>query len=1341
MPKQPWNILNFEGGFNKKTNKRDIDPSESVDLDGLISFDGKSLTTKGSFRQVDLANQGAGAFNDTYSNEGIPNLYSINPEQSFVVLGFAQVTAESGDIITLSQGTRDSRTLHHGLAPGTEFRIISIQSGSESSTANLYGIVTEFSTNQIFKADIEDGGAQLAVNDYILYAVNIQNEGTSNTDVTAYGTGVAIPRTSVDDNRFLLQAQQYGKFGFWSIGNNRYWYGDSTEEGNRFGSDTWYFDTQHLWDCNQSGSKNNLENVIGATPVYNLDYDNGAIRAALKAPTYYQNGMIKRPIGLYSMPEVKRHFSADREYRIMAGWYPLRQHCLAPHQYAHAPEFNSDLSVQSGWGGTMLAAQTYSTLSTFDSNTGDPTGYTEVGGAVKTHQIALAVGHNSNGKSGDWQFASGEEHSKLGFGISFLYDNIDQPLESNISLLNREDTSSSTKYVDMTSSSASNDQALYVYWKFSRGNVLTGYDNTQNHGMMVYKNSNLTNNNNVEIAVDQFRGSNTPYGASNYEAWNPRIVGANLYVTYNNDGPIDDPLWLGTIDFSMENKSISHDDSESAGWASATTSSVVHDGWITGISSVPVLTYRLKNGYKHNECINAWYKTSAIVNRRLYAGNVQYFKDEGQSGGTTESLGLTNDDYITELQKNTDTRPVSYPDRILRSEVNKLDILPESSFLDIVKHDGQDIVKLMGIGQKLLVFKHDDMYVIDCSGEVEFVEGVHKGHGIRSGAAVCQTPNAVYWLNANGLYGYDGQNPPLNATTLKISQEEWTSKIWNLYSHLQYNPQDNLIMVFSRYDGNPDTNDEASHLLIFDIDKSAFFYKSYPSEVSYQRATAAILLNNKLHIATSGSGSDTEQATVEVATAHVAPTKARFAYRFNTTSGGVEGSLGSSVKLALVKSSATSPQPIELQAQDSTTNSWIVEPDGNQPLSQRAQLWCNHFNTQTNHPESSQGYFNTLSYEVDSAASKIYYVYEGIAKEEGAAYSVEDFDFTGIANAAQFGSTSGMCFTDHNGTTVNDANDYGITEFSKIFNTAGTNLTQGVWRIYVNRADSLKVGVEYGFNLRYATENSENDEYSIYDATAKYITSSGTDKPYPDIGATHMSTYGLDDWQDECAWGINNLTASNRLINNIMLFLIGSTLSSSEPGVGTGISFFNSFTFSSLTTDSDGSVTGLSDLKYFTLTIKENSQYALFSDLDVSTHVSSGIGGKLLKWDTTTSPGNNRIILETKDIDFEQPNVRKKIYKAYITYKDGDGRILCQYQDNQDGTWSNATVTYDDGTATSAAGYLNDSATLKRATLKFGSEANNVYSFALRFKSETGQHPQDFEISDLTIIYRIKNVK
>ena len=118
----------------------------------------------------------------------------------------------------------------------------------------------------------------------------------------------------------------------------------------------------------------------------------------------------------------------------------------------------------------------------------------------------------------------------------------------------------------------------------------------------------------------------------------------------------------------------------------------------------------------------------------------------------------------------------------------------------------------------------------------------------------------------------------------------------------------------------------------------------------------------------------------------------------------------------------------------------------------------------------------------------------------------------------------------------------------------------------------------------------------------------------------------------------------------------------------------------------------------------------------------------------------------TKDIDFGQPSVRKKIYKVYITYKSGGNtNVLVKYDTNghtdynllfANGTnFTSNELVYDSGNANKWI-----TAELKPNT---SSEANNVNSFALQIISEGGgaSVPSSFEINDITIVYRIKNVK
>ena len=49
----------------------------------------------------------------------------------------------------------------------------------------------------------------------------------------------------------------------------------------------------------------------------------------------------------------------------------------------------------------------------------------------------------------------------------------------------------------------------------------------------------------------------------------------------------------------------------------------------------------------------------------------------------------------------------------------------------------------------------------------------------------------------------------------------------------------------------------------------------------------------------------------------------------------------------------------------------------------------------------------------------------------------------------------------------------------------------------------------------------------------------------------------------------------------------------------------------------------------------------------------------------------------------------------------------------------------------------------QQATLKpdTSSEANNIFSFRLRFQMNTSSVPAGFEINDITIVYRLKSIR
>tara|TARA_Y100001938_G_scaffold145994_2_gene223880 strand:- start:14067 stop:17246 length:3180 start_codon:yes stop_codon:yes gene_type:complete len=142
------------------------------------------------------------------------------------------------------------------------------------------------------------------------------------------------------------------------------------------------------------------------------------------------------------------------------------------------------------------------------------------------------------------------------------------------------------------------------------------------------------------------------------------------------------------------------------------------------------------------------------------------------------------------------------------------------------------------------------------------------------------------------------------------------------------------------------------------------------------------------------------------------------------------------------------------------------------------------------------------------------------------------------------------------------------------------------------------------------------------------------------------------------------------------------------------------------------------------------------------------------KFNTSPAATTNFKVI-TKDFDFGYPGVRKKIYKIYVTYRGqgtaidvlygtngkppstllGDNHFLGT---NSDGSSTNANPS---GGADHPLLHVDgegDGAGWVTAELKPVLSINNIYSFQLLFSGTTSA---DFEINDISIVYRLKSIK
>ena len=211
------------------------------------------------------------------------------------------------------------------------------------------------------------------------------------------------------------------------------------------------------------------------------------------------------------------------------------------------------------------------------------------------------------------------------------------------------------------------------------------------------------------------------------KSWNARINGFKIYMKDVTDEDASKELRLfAHVNFNRGTYTIfAADDSElileqpaSNAIATLTTG--------TNIKMKPIDTYLSENMFTEQTIIDAEYKCAAVVGRKMYIGNIR-------QGGRT------------------------YPDRMLKSPVNKFDTFPETNYIDVAIGDGDSITALKSFGDRLLQFKKNKVYIINVGGESEFLEAEYNNAGCEFPSQIIKTNTGIAWLNKAGLWFFDGR--------------------------------------------------------------------------------------------------------------------------------------------------------------------------------------------------------------------------------------------------------------------------------------------------------------------------------------------------------------------------------------------------------------------------------------------------------------------------------------------------------------------------------------------------------------------------------------------------------
>ena len=168
------------------------------------------------------------------------------------------------------------------------------------------------------------------------------------------------------------------------------------------------------------------------------------------------------------------------------------------------------------------------------------------------------------------------------------------------------------------------------------------------------------------------------------------------------------------------------------------------------------------------------WKTSALINRRAYIGNVKLIDKDNTSHIFTDS--------------------------IFKSKSNKFDTFTLDGRIDVAVGDGEEIIRLIGYADRLLQYKQNTLHIINVSGQSEYLESTHKYKGVSHPNQVCETDYGVAWCNSHGVYFYDGRQVRdlfINKGIRTISKTKWDAFYNDSHeTMIGYSPSEKQLVLF-----------------------------------------------------------------------------------------------------------------------------------------------------------------------------------------------------------------------------------------------------------------------------------------------------------------------------------------------------------------------------------------------------------------------------------------------------------------------------------------------------------------------------------------------------------------
>ncbi len=229
--------------------------------------------------------------------------------------------------------------------------------------------------------------------------------------------------------------------------------------------------------------------------------------------------------------------------------------------------------------------------------------------------------------------------------------------------------------------------------------------------------------------------------------------------------------------------------------------------WLLGASSTNLESYESINGFSPNIAkqiafgkLGSGYKTAVVANRRAFVANVLY--DDNKTGSSEENTDFEH-----------------YGDRIMFSEIGKYDLFPDFNFIDVVKGDGEDYVKLEYFSDRLFAYKQRTLQILNISSPSPsnwFLEDTVQGGGVSKPYSVCKGSLGIFWANQSGLYHFNGSSVR-NVTDGKIDSNTWSTFLNNKQASLGYVTNSNQVIVMQKVASSADS-------YIYQIETDSFVF-------------------------------------------------------------------------------------------------------------------------------------------------------------------------------------------------------------------------------------------------------------------------------------------------------------------------------------------------------------------------------------------------------------------------------------------------------------------------------------------------------------------------------------